>query len=90
MPRMYLPTIMRKATEGSSTVSVEGSTVEQVLEGLVTSYPDLRSHLFSDKGDLLRHVLVILNGEDIRSLDGVRTTVSDRDELQLLPAMAGG
>lgn len=90
MTKVYLPTIMRKEVDGRPVVEGGGETVAQVLGSVVTAHPPLKRHLYGENGDLLRHVLVILNGEDIRSLQGVRTTVSAHDELQLLPAMAGG
>jgi molybdopterin converting factor small subunit len=31
-----------------------------------------------------------VNGQDVRYLDGTATAVDDRDEVRLLPAMAGG
>jgi molybdopterin converting factor small subunit len=31
-----------------------------------------------------------VNGQDVRYLDGLATPVGERDEVRLLPAMAGG
>jgi len=81
---------MRRIAKSDSTVSIDGGTVGEVLHGLVTTYPELRKHIFDDAGRPLRYLLVVLNGDDIRTLDGVQTTVRDGDEVQLLPAMAGG
>ncbi|MFW6034458.1 MAG: MoaD/ThiS family protein, partial [bacterium] len=35
-------------------------------------------------------VNVYLNDEDVRFLDGLKTTVADGDEVTVLPAVAGG
>jgi len=61
-----------------------------VLDSLVGSYPSLRDQLFTEDGELNRFVNVYVNGQDVRYLDGRATPVADRDEVRLLPAMAGG
>ena len=43
-----------------------------------------------DGGELNRFVNVYVNGQDVRYLSGLETAVADRDEVRLLPAMAGG
>jgi molybdopterin converting factor small subunit len=35
-------------------------------------------------------VNVYVNGQDVRYLEGLATTVAERDEVRILPAMAGG
>ncbi|MBC6445940.1 ubiquitin-like small modifier protein 1 [Actinokineospora xionganensis] len=90
MTRVLIPTIMRAHTDGSSSVEASGSTVAEVIRGLVEKYPGLQPKVYDAEGKLQRHLLVVLNGDDVRSLDGTETPVADRDELQLLPAMAGG
>jgi molybdopterin converting factor small subunit len=35
-------------------------------------------------------VNVYVNGQDVRYLEGLSTTVAERDEVRILPAMAGG
>ena len=55
-----------------------------------TEYPTLRGQLLTDDGELNRFVNVYVNGQDVRYLDGLATPVGERDEVRLLPAMAGG
>lgn len=90
MARVYIPTIMRTDTDGSASVEATGETVSEVIQSLVESYPGLRSKIYDTEGNLHRHMLVVLNGDDVRSLNGSQTAVADGDELQILPAMAGG
>ena len=61
-----------------------------VVEALTTAYPSLKSQLLTADGDLNRFVNVYVNGQDVRYLDGLATAVAERDEVRLLPAMAGG
>ncbi len=85
-----IPTQLRSATGGEGTVAVEGSTVGEALEALFAAHGELRSSLTDDGGELRRFVNVYLDGEDIRYGDGLTTPVAERQELQILPAVAGG
>jgi len=85
-----LPTQLRDATGGAAAVPGSGGTVREVLEGLYAEHDGLRDRLSDGDGGLRRFVNVYLRGEDIRFLDGLDTSVSDGDELTILPAVAGG
>ncbi len=87
--RVKIPTQLREATGGEATASVDGSTVGEVLDALYERYGELRSRIAQD-GGLRRFVNVYVDGEDIRFLDGLDTSVSDGDEVTILPAVAGG
>jgi sulfur-carrier protein len=84
------PAVLRANVGGAREVDAHGETIGDVLEGLVATYPSLKDQLFTEDGELNRFVNVYLNGQDVRYLDGRVTAVSDRDEVRLLPAMAGG
>ena len=62
----------------------------ELVTALVERFPALRGQLLTDDGDLNRFVNVYVNGQDVRYLDGLGTKVEPRDEVRLLPAMAGG
>jgi len=84
-----IPTQLRAATGGAATASVEGTTVGEVLDALYAEFGELRERI-ADDGGLRRFVNVYIGGEDIRFLDGLETSVSDGDEVTILPAVAGG
>jgi molybdopterin converting factor small subunit len=56
----------------------------------VTTYPATAGQLHGADGELNRFVNVFVNGTDVRHLQALDTPVTDRDEVVLLPAMAGG
>ncbi len=89
MARVRIPTVLRKHTDGESSVVVDGSTVGEVFQALVADKPELEEQLFVD-GDLRGYVNVYVEDEDIRYLDGLDTAVSERDEISIMPAVAGG
>ena len=90
MSVVKFPAVLRANVGGAREVEAGGDTIGEVLEALVTTYPSLKDQLFTQDGDLNRFVNVYLNGQDVRYLDGQSTSVDDRDEVRILPAMAGG
>jgi sulfur-carrier protein len=85
-----IPPVLRASVGGAKQIDVPGSTVGELLEGLVAVHPGLRDQLFSPDGELNRFVNVYVDGQDVRYLGGTATPVDPRDELVILPAMAGG
>jgi molybdopterin synthase sulfur carrier subunit len=90
MSVVKFPAVLRANVGGAREVDATGATIGEVLDSLVGSYPSLRDQLFTEDGELNRFVNVYVNGQDVRYLDGRATPVADRDEVRLLPAMAGG
>jgi len=88
--QVNLPTVLRSHAGGAKTVTVEGSTVGEVLQALVAKYPGLAGQVIDDHGALHRFVNVYVNDDDVRYLSATETPVTDADELSILPAVAGG
>jgi sulfur-carrier protein len=85
-----IPTVLRPQVGGNKEVELAGATVGAVVDALTAQYPSLKSQLLTADGELNRFVNVYVNGQDVRYLDGLATAVAERDEVRLLPAMAGG
>ena len=90
MSTVRIPPTLRPATGGAKQVEVAGTTVREVVTGLVALHPGLAAQLLADDGDLNRFVNAFLNDTDVRHLQSLDTPVADGDTLLLLPAMAGG
>jgi len=90
MATIKIPPVLRASVGGEREVSAPGSSVREVLEGLVSAHPATGTQLFGNGGELNRYVNVYLNDEDVRVLDGLETAVGEGDVLVILPAMAGG
>ena len=88
--KVKIPTQLRTAAGGESELEVEGGTVGEVLDALFDRHGELRDRLSDGDGGLRRFVNVYVDGEDIRFTDGLETTVADGNEVQILPAVAGG
>lgn len=90
MATLRIPTPLRTYASGQSEVSVQGSTVGEAVEGLLSQYPALRPHLTNETGGLRPFVNLFLNEEDVRQLQGVETPIGEDDRLMILPSIAGG
>ena len=90
MSTIRLPSVLRAQANGEKAVEVEARTVGDAVQALVGRHPALADQLLTPEGDLHRFVNVYLNGRDVRYLEGLATTVESRDEIRLLPAIAGG
>ena len=85
-----LPTILRSHAGGAPSVTVEGSTVGELFDGLVARYPGLKGQLVTESGDLHKFVNVYRNDDDIRYTGRLDTPVEDNDVVSIIPAVAGG
>lgn len=90
MPKVFIPSSLRRYTAGQSKAEVSGSTVNEVFEELERQYPGVKSRLCDEAGQIKRYVNVFVNDEEIRALQGTDTAVSAKDEISIVPAMAGG
>jgi molybdopterin converting factor small subunit len=63
--------------------------VRELLEDLASRLPALGARVYGG-GELKSFVNVYVDGEDVRTRDGLDTPVHDSSTVILLPAMAGG
>ncbi len=89
MPVVLIPTPLRPHTGNLDRAQAAGATVGEVLGALGDQYPALRERLF-DGDELRRFVNVYVNNEDIRYLNDLATAVAEKDEVSIIPAVAGG
>ncbi len=87
---IFVPTPLRKLTNGQSKVQLNGVNVADLIERAETQYPGFRERVLDSDGEVKRFINVFVNGVDIRTLQGKATPVKDGDEVSVIPAMAGG
>ncbi len=88
--KVLIPTPLRKLTQDQAEVSVEGKTIQELIDAMGGSYPGLKDRLCDEQGKIRRFVNIYLNEEDIRFLQGEATAVKDGDNISIVPAIAGG
>ena len=85
-----VPPVFRTMTGGSSTVSLEGATIGDVLTDLEAKHPGFHDKLFDGDGALVRYVNVFVDDDDVRFMDGLATAVPDGGTVSIMQAVAGG
>jgi MoaD family protein len=90
MSTIKLPSVLRPHANGEREIDVQGGTVGDAVQALVGRHPGLAEQLLTADGELHRFVNVYVNGRDVRYLEGLSTPIEARDEIRLLPAIAGG
>ena len=89
MTTIRIPPTLRIETGGERQVPASGDTVRELLDDLIARFPGLRTQLVEDDS-IASFVNVYVEGEDVRTLDGLDTPVDSGSTVILLPAMAGG
>jgi molybdopterin synthase sulfur carrier subunit len=89
MSRVRIPPQLRGEVGGAREVPADGGTVRELLDDLMSRFPALRPQLVEDD-EIAPFVNVYVEGEDVRTLDGLDTSVDLGSTVILLPAMAGG
>jgi molybdopterin converting factor small subunit len=84
-----IPPTLRGETEGAREVEARGDTVRELLDDLMGRFPALRGQILRED-DLAPFVNVYVEGEDVRTKEGLETRVDEDATVILLPAMAGG
>lgn len=88
--RVRVPTPLRKFTQGSDEVDASGATVSAMLDDLEQNHPGIKERIMDENGKVRRFVNVYVNGDDIRFLKNVDTSLKDGDSISIVPAIAGG
>jgi len=88
--RVRVPTPLRQFTAGAEEVAVGGETIGHVVEDLERKFPGMKERMCDEQGRVRRFVNIYVNGDDIRFLSSLETPVKDGDEVDIVPAIAGG
>ena len=84
-----VPPVLRDEAGGARQVEASGKTVRELLEDLAGRLPALGEKVY-DGSEIRPYVNVYVDGEDVRTRDGLDTPVRESSTVILLPAMAGG
>jgi len=88
--RVRVPTPLRRFTDGSEEVNATGATVAALVEDLEKNHPGIKERICDEEGKVRRFVNIFVNGDDIRFLNNLETSIKDGDEVSIVPAIAGG
>lgn len=87
---VLIPTTLRSFTNRRSELTLDGSTVGEVIQNLADEYPETKKAIFDEAGKPRAFINVFLGDTNIKKLNGYDTEVKDGDTIMLIPAIAGG
>jgi sulfur-carrier protein len=90
MATIRIPTPLRKLVGGSEEIKTFGNSLDECLQLLCLSYPDIQERIYDEEGQIRRFINVFVNDEDIRFLQNKDTPIQATDEISIVPAIAGG
>jgi molybdopterin synthase sulfur carrier subunit len=90
MPKVKIPTPLRKLTKEKAEVEAAGATIRDIVDDLEKQFPGFKERMCDENGALRRFVNVYVGEEDIRFMDGLDTKVPDGESVSIIPAVAGG
>lgn len=90
MPKVRIPSPLRKLTDGQGELDVEGGELRTIVKNLEAQHPGLGERILDENGDLRRFVNVFVRDEDVRFQSGLDTEVAATDTVSIVPAVAGG
>ncbi len=85
-----IPAPLRSFTSGADDVPLEGESAREVLHNLGEVHPGILEKLLDESGELRGFVNVYIGEQNIRSLSGLQSSVTNGDILSIVPAVAGG
>ena len=87
MPTVFIPSPLRRWTNGAATVEASGETVRALIDDLESRFPGLRERLC--EGDRLKPGLAVVVGTSVSS-SGLMTKVPQDAEIHFVQAVGGG
>jgi molybdopterin synthase sulfur carrier subunit len=88
--RVRVPTPLRKFTQGADEVSAQGNNIRAIVDDLDKNFPGIKERICDETGKIRRFVNVYVNGDDIRFLQNLETSLKEGDNISIVPAIAGG
>lgn len=89
MATIKVPSALRSFTGGASDIEIAAGTVRDALVELEKQHPGIGTKLL-DGGKVKPFIRIFVGADDIGDLGGLDAKVGDRDEISIVPAIAGG
>ncbi|MEE9285068.1 MAG: MoaD/ThiS family protein [Dehalococcoidia bacterium] len=88
MAVVFVPSLLRKLTNGVEQVTVPGATLRQLIRNLEEAYPGMAGNLLDEHGQLQAGIAVAIDGETNHL--GLLERINEDSEVHFIPAIGGG
>lgn len=82
---LRLPSTLSAYSGGKSQITVQASTVEQLLNALRAEHPSVWERLCTEQGAIREHVRIFVNNQLISGNEGLKTVLAPGQEVIVLP-----
>ena len=90
MASIRIPSALRTLTGGNADVDVTAATVRDALAELDRRHPGIAARVLDTEGAVKPFIRIFVGPDDIGDKAGLDTPLGDRDEVSIIPAIAGG
>jgi molybdopterin synthase sulfur carrier subunit len=90
MATVRIPTPLHSLTGGKDKVSVQAANIAEMIEALDKQFPSMKDRLCDANGKVRSSVLITVDEEDVRFMEGMNTKLEAHTEVSIIPAVAGG
>lgn len=87
MAQIFIPTPLRKYTNGQRVVETQGASLRAVLDALERSYPGFTFRIVNEQGQLREHIHLFINQ---RMAPDLNARIQAGDEIRIILAISGG
>jgi len=88
--KVKIPTLLQKLTDNQNEVECSGKNIKELIENLTKKYPNIKTRISDENGNLQRFINFFVNDKNIRFLHGDKTKLKDGDEVSIIYPIAGG
>lgn len=87
---VVIPAPLRSFTAGQGEIEVAAISVAKAIDVIGQRYDGLSTRILTPEGAVRPLVNIFIDKDDIRSLDGLDTILTDGAVMAIIPAIAGG
>ena len=90
MAVVRVPALWKKQLGGLERIEVSSALLADALAEVAERHPGIRSHIYSETGEVLSSLHLFINDEHIRFRGGLAAPLGARDVIRIIPIISGG
>lgn len=85
-----VPALLADCTGGKARFRLAADTLQGALDRLFSDYPLLKHHVYTEAGNVRKHVLICYNKDNIAWLEHLDIPLSSGDKIFVMQLVSGG